>query len=203
MAIVKSDIGGNITVSILSSKNFGWEFTFHVSKWCCHVVYGINYICLRLLFLFLTTDLILSCQRLENKYSSDPTKYEHLYTMVQEEVEKKTAKGSSSCTNGLLWLTRFFNLSCLICLFYFQLNRHPHWCTCVYLYFLPSGLWTSLLNCSVICLTIQTGLWVKHVLIHTQKLWRNGMAGSPAPVLRYNIPHFVSHNQHIHGVIMN
>lgn len=26
--------------------------------------------------------------------------------MVQEEVEAKTAKGSSSCTNGLLWLTR-------------------------------------------------------------------------------------------------
>lgn len=73
-----------------------------------------------------------------------------------------------------------------------QLNRHPHWCTCVYSYFLPSGLWTSLLNCSVICLTIQTGLWVKHVLIHTQKLSRNGMAGSPVPVLRYNIPHVES-----------
>lgn len=26
--------------------------------------------------------------------------------MVQEEIEAKTAKGSSSCTNGLLWLTR-------------------------------------------------------------------------------------------------
>ncbi|KAL6549654.1 Glycolipid transfer protein 1 [Orobanche hederae] len=57
MAIVKSDIGGNIT-------------------------------------------------RLENKYLSSPTKYIHLYTMVQEEVDAKTAKGSSSCTNGLLWLTR-------------------------------------------------------------------------------------------------
>ncbi|XP_065861848.1 glycolipid transfer protein 1 [Euphorbia lathyris] len=44
--------------------------------------------------------------RLENKYSSDPTKYNHLYTMVQEEIQAKTAKGSSSCTNGLLWLTR-------------------------------------------------------------------------------------------------
>ncbi|XP_051118870.1 glycolipid transfer protein 1 [Andrographis paniculata] len=44
--------------------------------------------------------------RLENKYTSDPTKYEHLYSMVQEEVDAKTAKGSSSCTNGLLWLTR-------------------------------------------------------------------------------------------------
>uniref|UniRef100_A0A453P3Z2 Glycolipid transfer protein domain-containing protein n=1 Tax=Aegilops tauschii subsp. strangulata TaxID=200361 RepID=A0A453P3Z2_AEGTS len=64
-------------------------------------------------------------QRLENKYSSDPTKYEHLYTMVQEEVEKKTAKGSSSCTNGLLWLTRFFNFSCVICLFYCSLIEIP------------------------------------------------------------------------------
>jgi len=57
MAIVKSDIGGNIT-------------------------------------------------RLDNKYSSDPSKYVHLHSMVQEEVQNKTAKGSSSCTNGLLWLTR-------------------------------------------------------------------------------------------------
>ncbi|KAF9677741.1 hypothetical protein SADUNF_Sadunf08G0138900 [Salix dunnii] len=44
--------------------------------------------------------------RLENKYLSDPSKYIHLYTMVQEEVDAKTAKGSSSCTNCLLWLTR-------------------------------------------------------------------------------------------------
>ncbi|CAM8977899.1 unnamed protein product [Rhodiola kirilowii] len=57
MALVKSDIGGNIT-------------------------------------------------RLENKYSTNPSKYNILYSMVQEEVDAKTAKGSSSCTNGLLWLTR-------------------------------------------------------------------------------------------------
>ncbi|CAD5192616.1 glycolipid transfer protein 1 [Musa acuminata AAA Group] len=57
MAIVKSDIGGNIT-------------------------------------------------RLETKYNSDPSKYEYLYSMVQVEVESKTATGSSSCSNGLLWLTR-------------------------------------------------------------------------------------------------
>lgn len=75
MAIVKSDIGGNIT-------------------------------------------------RLENKYSSDPAKYEHLYTMVQEEVEKKTAKGSSSCTNGLLWLTRAMDF--LVELFR-NLLDHPDW----------------------------------------------------------------------------
>jgi hypothetical protein len=33
--------------------------------------------------------------------------------MVQEEVQNKTAKGSSSCTNGLLWLTRLIiSLAC-------------------------------------------------------------------------------------------
>ncbi|KAH7652324.1 Glycolipid transfer protein [Dioscorea alata] len=44
--------------------------------------------------------------RLEAKYNSDPSKFELLYSMVQVEVESKTAKASSSCTNGLLWLTR-------------------------------------------------------------------------------------------------
>ncbi|XP_074565872.1 glycolipid transfer protein 1-like [Curcuma longa] len=44
--------------------------------------------------------------RLETKYNSDPSKFEHLYSIVQMEVDSKTAKGSSSCTNGLLWLTR-------------------------------------------------------------------------------------------------
>uniref|UniRef100_A0A7N0TL00 Glycolipid transfer protein domain-containing protein n=1 Tax=Kalanchoe fedtschenkoi TaxID=63787 RepID=A0A7N0TL00_KALFE len=45
--------------------------------------------------------------RLENKYSTNPSKYNILYSMVQEEVDGNTAKGSSSCTNGLLWLTSF------------------------------------------------------------------------------------------------
>ncbi|WZY90311.1 hypothetical protein YC2023_047046 [Brassica napus] len=44
--------------------------------------------------------------RLEKNYLSDPDKYKYLYTFVQGEIESKTAKGSSSCTNGLLWLTR-------------------------------------------------------------------------------------------------
>lgn len=75
MALVKSDIGGNIT-------------------------------------------------RLETKYSSDPSKYEHLYNMVQEEVNAKTAKASSSCTNGLLWLTRAMDF--LVELFR-NLLEHPDW----------------------------------------------------------------------------
>ncbi|KAI4368415.1 hypothetical protein MLD38_016973 [Melastoma candidum] len=44
--------------------------------------------------------------RLEANYDSNPVQYKYLYSMIQEEVQSKTAKGSSSCTNGLLWLTR-------------------------------------------------------------------------------------------------
>ncbi|CAL9202824.1 unnamed protein product [Musa hybrid cultivar] len=75
MAIVKSDIGGNIT-------------------------------------------------RLETKYNSDPSKYEYLYSMVQVEVESKTATGSSSCSNGLLWLTRAMDF--LVELFR-NLLEHADW----------------------------------------------------------------------------
>ncbi|KAK1650526.1 hypothetical protein QYE76_068331 [Lolium multiflorum] len=41
--------------------------------------------------------------RLDYKYSFDPSKYVDLYTMFQE-VQNKTAKGSSSCKNELLRL---------------------------------------------------------------------------------------------------
>ncbi|XP_027094684.1 glycolipid transfer protein 1 [Coffea eugenioides] len=75
MALVKSDIGGNIT-------------------------------------------------RLENKYLSDPAQFNHLYSMVQVEIEAKTAKSSSSCTNGLLWLTRAMDF--LVELFR-NLVDHPDW----------------------------------------------------------------------------
>ncbi|CAI9771237.1 unnamed protein product [Fraxinus pennsylvanica] len=44
--------------------------------------------------------------RLESKYSSNPSRFNYLYSLVQAEVETKTSKSSSSCTNGLLWLTR-------------------------------------------------------------------------------------------------
>ncbi|KAJ6689236.1 hypothetical protein OIU85_005619 [Salix viminalis] len=62
--------------------------------------------------------------RLENKYLSDPSKYIHLYSMVQEEVDAKTAKRSSSCTNCLLWLTRALDF--LVELF-LNLLAHPDW----------------------------------------------------------------------------
>uniref|UniRef100_A0A1D1Z5L8 Pleckstrin y domain-containing family A member 8 n=1 Tax=Anthurium amnicola TaxID=1678845 RepID=A0A1D1Z5L8_9ARAE len=63
-------------------------------------------------------------KRLETKYSSNPMKYNLLYIMVQEEVEAKTAKGSSSCTNGLLWLTRAMDF--LVELFR-NLLEHADW----------------------------------------------------------------------------
>ncbi|WZZ64339.1 hypothetical protein YC2023_075709 [Brassica napus] len=44
--------------------------------------------------------------RLEKNYLSDPDKYKYLYTIVHGEIESETSKGSASCTNGLLWLTR-------------------------------------------------------------------------------------------------
>ncbi|KAL2540660.1 Glycolipid transfer protein 1 [Abeliophyllum distichum] len=62
--------------------------------------------------------------RLENKYLSNPTQYNHLYSMVHEEVEAKTAKGSSSCTNGLLWLTRAMDF--LVGLFQ-NILEHQDW----------------------------------------------------------------------------
>ncbi|XP_074571725.1 glycolipid transfer protein 1-like [Curcuma longa] len=62
--------------------------------------------------------------RLETKYNSDPSKFEHLYSMVQVEVDSKTAKSSSSCTNGLLWLTRAMDF--LVELFR-NLLDHPNW----------------------------------------------------------------------------
>ena len=106
-------------------------------------------------FFLISIDLILFCQRLETKYSSDPSKYEHLYSMVQEEVQNKTAKGSSSCTNGLLWLTRYLVSFC--CHFSLQLDQHAKYVTFVYSKFCMSGPWISLLSCFVTCLSIQTG----------------------------------------------
>lgn len=75
MALVKSDIGGNIT-------------------------------------------------RLETKYLSSPEEFNLLYSMVKVEVTAKTAKGSSSCTNGLLWLTRAMDF--LVALFR-NLLDHEDW----------------------------------------------------------------------------
>ncbi|KAL9331328.1 hypothetical protein ACSQ67_000938 [Phaseolus vulgaris] len=62
--------------------------------------------------------------RLESKYASNPTRFNCLYTLVQVEIETKTAKSSSSCTNGLLWLTRAMDF--LVALFQ-NLVGHTDW----------------------------------------------------------------------------
>ncbi|KAJ0981575.1 hypothetical protein J5N97_009830 [Dioscorea zingiberensis] len=62
--------------------------------------------------------------RLEAKYNCDPSKFNHLYSMVHAEVETKTANASSSCTNGLLWLTRAMDI--IVELFH-NLHEHPDW----------------------------------------------------------------------------
>ncbi|KAK4482470.1 hypothetical protein RD792_009628 [Penstemon davidsonii] len=62
--------------------------------------------------------------RMENKYNSNTSRYNYLYSFVQAEVETKTAKSSSSCTNGLLWLTRTMDF--LVELFR-NLVEHQDW----------------------------------------------------------------------------
>lgn len=62
--------------------------------------------------------------RLESKYQSNPEQFNELYSLVSVEVEAKTAKGSSSSTNGLLWLTRAMDF--LVALFR-NLLEHPDW----------------------------------------------------------------------------
>ncbi|KAI5444688.1 Glycolipid transfer protein 1, variant 2 [Lathyrus oleraceus] len=62
--------------------------------------------------------------RLETLYSSNPSRFNILYSLVQVEIESKTAKSSSSCTNGLLWLTRAMDF--LVALFQ-NLIEHKDW----------------------------------------------------------------------------
>ncbi|KAL2325145.1 hypothetical protein Fmac_024203 [Flemingia macrophylla] len=62
--------------------------------------------------------------RLETKYNSNTARFNYLYSLVQVEVETKTAKASSSCTNGLLWLTRAMDF--LLALFR-NLIDHTDW----------------------------------------------------------------------------
>ncbi|XAR48950.1 hypothetical protein NMG60_11031945 [Bertholletia excelsa] len=62
--------------------------------------------------------------RLESMYSSNTTRFNYLFSFVQAEVETKTAKSSSSCTNGLLWLTRAMDF--LVELFR-NLHEHEDW----------------------------------------------------------------------------
>ncbi|CAI9118143.1 OLC1v1019667C1 [Oldenlandia corymbosa var. corymbosa] len=72
------------------------------------------------------SDISGNISRLESKYNSNTSRYNYLYSIVQSEVETKSAKSSSSCTNGLLWLTRAMDF--LVELFR-NLSQHPDWST--------------------------------------------------------------------------
>ncbi|XP_050207063.1 glycolipid transfer protein 1-like isoform X1 [Mercurialis annua] len=62
--------------------------------------------------------------RLENKYSSNTAEFYVMQSIVRSEINGKSAKSSSSCTNGLLWLTRAMDF--LVELF-INLLHHPEW----------------------------------------------------------------------------
>ncbi|KAF5822056.1 putative glycolipid transfer protein [Helianthus annuus] len=70
------------------------------------------------------TDVGGNITRLENKYLSNPEEFQNLYSMVQVEIAAKTAEGSSSCTNGLLWLTRAMDF---ILELFRNLMEHEDW----------------------------------------------------------------------------
>ncbi|KAK7344509.1 hypothetical protein VNO77_14182 [Canavalia gladiata] len=62
--------------------------------------------------------------RLESLYSTNPSRFNYLYSLLQAEIESKTAKSSSSSTNALLWLTRAMDF--LVALFR-NLIDHEDW----------------------------------------------------------------------------
>ncbi|KAJ8449159.1 hypothetical protein Cgig2_027161 [Carnegiea gigantea] len=60
-------------------------------------------------------DIASYIEKLESKYSTEPSRYSNLYTITKEEIEDKSARISSSCTNAFVWLNRWW-------LFYFLLS---------------------------------------------------------------------------------
>ncbi|XP_009601854.1 glycolipid transfer protein 1-like [Nicotiana tabacum] len=70
------------------------------------------------------SDINGNISRLESKYNDNTSRFNYLYSFVQAEVEIKTAKSSSSCTNGLLWLTRAMDF--IVVLFH-NLVQHQDW----------------------------------------------------------------------------
>ncbi|RVW26555.1 Glycolipid transfer protein 1 [Vitis vinifera] len=117
MALVKSDIGGNISNKKLEGTKEQHFLKLIGSSVDDQITFG------KLEEIFCHF-LLFHLQRLEDKYSSNPTEFNLLYSMVEVEVAAKTAKGSSSCTNGLLWLTRAMEF--LVELFH-NLLQHPDW----------------------------------------------------------------------------
>ncbi|KAE9585525.1 hypothetical protein Lal_00017788 [Lupinus albus] len=75
-------------------------------------------------FSIVKSDVGGNISRLESKYQSNPSEYRFLYSLVQKEVEAKTEKASSSCTCGLLWLTRSMDYTVKL---FSNLQEHQDW----------------------------------------------------------------------------
>ncbi|XLR26817.1 hypothetical protein S83_054717 [Arachis hypogaea] len=75
-------------------------------------------------FSFVKSDVGGNILRLESRYESNPCEYKLLYRVVEKEIEDKTHKSSSSCTNALLWLTRGMDYSVKM---FSNLEEHKNW----------------------------------------------------------------------------
>ena len=64
-----------------------------------------------IIYLYSNTDPINGCifQRLDGRYREDTSACYLLYDIIRKEIAEKNTKSSSSCSNGLLWLTRYCN----------------------------------------------------------------------------------------------
>lgn len=49
---------------------------------------------------------LLPPQRIRARKKTDPVRFELLYPIIEDEVERKDDNHSQSCTKGLLWLKR-------------------------------------------------------------------------------------------------
>ncbi|KAK7284135.1 hypothetical protein RJT34_18875 [Clitoria ternatea] len=75
-------------------------------------------------FSFVKSNIGGNISKLESKYQSNPSEYEFLSSLIQKEVEAKTEKVPSSCTNGLLWLSRSMDYTVQL---FRNLNEHQDW----------------------------------------------------------------------------
>ncbi|MED6206836.1 hypothetical protein PIB30_030396 [Stylosanthes scabra] len=75
-------------------------------------------------FSFVKSDVGGNISRLECRYETNPCEYKLLYRIVEKEIEDKTHKSSSSCTNALLWLTRGMDYSVQM---FSNLEEHKNW----------------------------------------------------------------------------
>ncbi|GFH20254.1 GLTP domain-containing protein, partial [Haematococcus lacustris] len=57
-------------------------------------------------FAMVKSDISGNIERLAAKATTDPSRYSHLFVIVQDEVVAGTSAASTSCTKGLLWLKR-------------------------------------------------------------------------------------------------